>query len=173
MRNQLYSLIIIVFFVSITSPAFTRAIQAQVSTPDVGGPSPNVGGTTTVTPGGVQAPAAPEIKPEEPEITPAPEQPGEVAPPTVVEPTAPTDNRTVPKINMNEPPTQSTPAGVGAGPGTASEVPTGGFAETGTTAARTQETLIPRAGIELGWLSLLGGAMTGAGIAMRRRKTMI
>ncbi|MEN6520968.1 MAG: hypothetical protein ABFD46_07445 [Armatimonadota bacterium] len=173
MRNPLYILVIIVILLSLTSPVFTRAIQAQVSTPDVGGPTPNVGGTTTITPGGVQAPAAPVTEPEEPQVTPVPEQPGEVAPPTVVEPTTPTDNRTVPKIDMTEPTTQSTPAGVGAGPGSSSLVPAGGFTEEVSSVTKADGALIPRAGIELGWISLLGGAMIAAGIAMRRRNTMI
>lgn len=167
MQKPLYILAIVVLLASMTNPAFARAIQAQVPTPEVGGPAPDVRGRTTITPGGVREPSAPVAEPAEPEITTETEQPEVVAPPTVVEPSVPPDTRTVPRIDMDEPVTQSTPAGVGAGPDTADVVPPDDFPEDDTFATGGQDDLIPRAGMGLGWLALLGGAMTGAGLARR------
>lgn len=183
MRNLISILAIAALFISIACPVFARAVQAQVPTPEVGGPTPGIGGRTTVTPGGVRdtpspvvPPApAPIAEPAEPAITPEPEQPEVVAPPTVLEPAPPADTRTVPRIEMESPAAPSIPAGTGAGPGITAApeaVPMQDqfdFSEGGTFAAEGPDDIIPRAGLGYGWISLLGGALTAAGVALKKR----
>jgi len=181
MRKLIYTFTVAAIYISITCPVLARAVQAQVSMPDVGGPMPSVDGKTTITPGGVQEtpsptvpPAPVPIEPVEPAITPEPNQPEVVAPPTVLEPVPPPDTRTVPRIEMGSPASPSVPAGTGAGPETISTseaLPaqdTFGFPEEDTFASDESAEIIPRAGLGYGWISLLGTAMAAAGIVMKK-----
>ena len=138
--------------------ALTRTAQGPAA--------PDVGGTVTVTPGGTREtpsvtplpPPGPVVEPAAPTVTTEPSPPSQVSPPKVMEPTMPE--------TATQPARPSAPAGVGAGP--RAEVTPRAEAQPVST-ARTSE-LIPRAGVDIGWLAVAGGVLTGIGLAMRRRR---
>lgn len=144
---------------------------------EVGTPNLDVGGTVTVTPGGVKQPESvvpqermpgERVEPVEPAQPPA--ETTEPTPPPVPAPEMP--ERTVPRIEAEPRTTQeAVPAGVGAGP-IVTPAPVEDepdvFADIGD--GEEEAPVLPRAGVNLAWTSAMGCALIGAGIVMRRIK---